>query len=528
MTARHLGDFDLAVVGSGCAGSTLARAVQNGGKRVLLVERGRHPRFAIGESSTPLAALALERLAARWSMPDLHDLAAYGRWQQRLPQLRRGLKRGFTFYHHVRGKPFANGPDNEHRLLVAASPDDAIADAHWLRADVDAHLVAQAEAAGVVYRDRTQLDGVEVGDAGVRLAGADESGRVTARASFVVDASGPGGFLAGALGLTPGEPAAALDTGLLFAHVASSPGSFVAAAEAAGAQLDPGPYPDERAAVHHLLAEGWTYVLPFDHDVASVGFLVDGPPGAYDLDPARDPQAAWREILARYPTLQAQLADAAFVLGPRWVPRVPHHLAQACGERWAMLPHAFAFTDPLFSTGLAQSFLAVERLAALLVGGEGSLDAYGELLAREAAQTERIVALAYAARGDMRAFIAVTFLYFATVSFEELRQRLLDAPPSSPWCWQGFLGAGDEALEATFSAAREQLAAGSEAFASWVEAQIAPRNLIGLADPRRRNLYPVDLDALVASAPKLGLTAPQMESLLPRLRSAPQVIGGRG
>src|SRR6185503_11065153 len=94
--ARHLGDFDLAVVGSGCAGSVLARAVRNAGRRVLLVERGVHPRFALGESSTPLAALALERLAARWRMPDLRDLAAYGRWLARRPHLRRGLKRGFT------------------------------------------------------------------------------------------------------------------------------------------------------------------------------------------------------------------------------------------------------------------------------------------------------------------------------------------------------------------------------------------------------------------------------------------------
>ena len=203
-SARHLGDFDLAVVGSGCAGSVLARAVANGGRRVLLAERGRHPRFAIGESSTPLAALALERLAARRGMPDLRDLAAYGRWRARLDHLRRGLKRGFTFYQHRPGERYANGPDNDRRLLVAASPDDAIADAHWLRADVDAFLVERAQSSGVDYRDGLRLDGFEVGDGGVKLAGADEGGRVTARAGFVVDASGPGGFLAAMLSLPPG------------------------------------------------------------------------------------------------------------------------------------------------------------------------------------------------------------------------------------------------------------------------------------------------------------------------------------
>ena len=43
------------------------------------------------------------------------------------------------------------------RLLVAASPNDAVSDTHWLRADVDHHFVRQAIAAGVDYRDRVEL-----------------------------------------------------------------------------------------------------------------------------------------------------------------------------------------------------------------------------------------------------------------------------------------------------------------------------------------------------------------------------------
>jgi FADH2 O2-dependent halogenase len=514
--ARHLGDFDVAVVGSGCAGSVLARALAKGGCRVLLVERGHHPRFALGESSTPLAALALERLATR-GMPDLRDLASYGRWRARLPHLRRGLKRGFTFYSHAAGEPFANGEANERRLLVAASPDDAVADAHWLRADVDAHLVAAAAAAGVRYVDGVRLDGCEESEGRLRLAGEDDAGRLIAGASFVVDASGPGGFLAKALQLPAGTPAQALDTGLLYAHVEGA-GSFAAAASAAGARIQPGPYPDDRAAVHHLLAEGWMYVLPFDHGVASCGFVVEGDPTAHGLAPAADPEKAWHRLLARYPTLGAQLAGAAFVSGPRWVPRVQHRLGRAAGARWALVPHAFAFTDPLFSTGLAWSFLAVERLAGLLLGGEGSLADYDALLACEADQIERLVALAYAARGDFAAFAAAAFLYFATVSFEEVRQRLLE-PPAAGWCWRGFLGAGEPELEHAFATATRRFREDPATFPAWVTDTIAPRNIVGLADPARRNLYPVDLEALVAAAPKLGLSDDEMRAALPRLRS---------
>src|SRR6266853_3313160 len=130
---------EVVIVGSGFAGSLLARILAVQGYDVVLLERGTHPRFAIGESSTPLANLTLERLARRYGLDDCYDLAAHGRWVARFPELRRGLKRGFTFYRHHAGRPFANAGLRSERLLVAASPNDHVADHHWLRADVDHH-----------------------------------------------------------------------------------------------------------------------------------------------------------------------------------------------------------------------------------------------------------------------------------------------------------------------------------------------------------------------------------------------------
>src|SRR6266446_7166888 len=171
---------EVVIVGSGFAGSLLARILAIQGYDVVLLERGTHPRFAIGESSTPLANLSLERLGIRYGLDDCYDLAAHGRWVARFPELRRGLKRGFTFYRHHAGRPFARDGSRTERLLVAASPSDDIADNHWLRADVDHHFVRAAVAAGVEYRDRT----VVTADLLRAL-----------RAEFVVDASGPGGFM---------------------------------------------------------------------------------------------------------------------------------------------------------------------------------------------------------------------------------------------------------------------------------------------------------------------------------------------
>src|SRR5262245_50950248 len=91
---------EIVVIGSGFAGSLMARVLAVLGYDVVLLERGTHPRFAIGESSTPLANLSLERLARRYDLSDCRELAAHGRWVEHRPELRRGLKRGFSFYRH--------------------------------------------------------------------------------------------------------------------------------------------------------------------------------------------------------------------------------------------------------------------------------------------------------------------------------------------------------------------------------------------------------------------------------------------
>ncbi|PYK59479.1 MAG: FAD-dependent oxidoreductase, partial [Verrucomicrobia bacterium] len=130
-------DFDIAVVGSGFGGSLMAMIARRLGRSVILLERGRHPRFVIGESSTPLANLLLEELARRYELPRLLPLTKWGTWQKVYPHLGCGLKRGFTFYHHQFGQPFAADPKRRDQLLVAASPRDEIADTHWYRPDFD-------------------------------------------------------------------------------------------------------------------------------------------------------------------------------------------------------------------------------------------------------------------------------------------------------------------------------------------------------------------------------------------------------
>ena len=194
-------DFDLAIIGSGFAGSLMAMIARRLGHSVVLVERGRHPRFAIGESSTPLANLLLEELARDYDLPQIAPLSKWGTWRQAHLEIACGLKRGFTFFHHRFGEPWQPTPDRRNELLVAASPHDGIADTHWFRPDFDQFFAQQAQKLGVELIEETTLTSADFTQATPVLAGRRAGQPLTLRARFVIDASGPRGFLHHALGL---------------------------------------------------------------------------------------------------------------------------------------------------------------------------------------------------------------------------------------------------------------------------------------------------------------------------------------
>ena len=320
-------DFDIAVIGSGFAGSLIAMIARRLGHSVVMIERGAHPRFAIGESSTPLANLLLEDLAQRYDLPGVHPLCKWGTWQKSLPHLGCGLKRGFTFLHHRFDEPFSNS-----ELLVAASPRDAIADTHWYRPDFDQFLVGQAREMGVEFRDRTELSIEARDDAGFALA--DQHGS-TIRARFVIDASGPRGFLHRALGLQESGFAGFPKTQAHFAHFRG-----VEKWEARHAASECAPYPPDDAAVHHVFDGGWIWVLRFNNGLTSAGVATTG-----------DGEASWVRVLERLPSVREQFANAKPVTPFMHQPRVAFRTSAAAGANWAMLPSAAGVVDPLLSTG---------------------------------------------------------------------------------------------------------------------------------------------------------------------------------
>ena len=524
-------DVDLAIVGSGFGGSILAMIARRLGLRVALLERGRHPRFAIGESSSPLAGILLEQLADRYDLPRLKPLAAFGAWQRAYPDVVCGLKRGFTYFKHDAGRRFAAAPDRSNHLLVAASPHDAISDTHWLRADVDAFLMREAAALGAEYADEVQLESLEwdTGGAAV-LRGHRRGAALCVRARGVVDATGPRGFLSRALGIGsqsfPGYPG----TQALFSHFTGvARCDEMADYTGAGARGEGPPYPVDDAALHHVFDGGWMWVLRFGNGVTSAGVAVEDAL-AEDLRLA-DGEAAWRRLLDRLPTVRDQFAGAAPVRQFDWMPRLSYRASAAAGPCWALLPSAAAFVDPLFSTGFPLTLLGVERLAGLLesgtffgaprdgdeprrqVGAVSSLQAYSDVTLAEADHTAAFVAGCYAGFPRFDDFVQYSMFYFAAASYAEIARRV--APERAA---VGFLRAGDPAFA---PALRTLSPAGGAArradLGARVRDAVAPVNIAGLCEPGKKNWYAADAADAIAGAAKLGVAPENVAAALAAL-----------
>jgi FADH2 O2-dependent halogenase len=485
--------FDIAVIGSGFAGSLFAMIARRLGRSVILIERGRHPRFAIGESSTPLANLLLEDLARRYDLPRVLPLAKWGPWQAACPHIACGLKRGFTFYHHELGRPFRPDPGHSNQLLVAASPHDALADTHWYRPDFDAFLVGMAQDLGVEYVDEVGLRAAEWTGDHARLLGARHENPVEFRARFVVDATGPRGFLHRALGLAEREFPNLPGTQSLFGHFRG-----VSRLDSRTTAADGAPYPPEDAAVHHIFNGGWIWVLRFNNGVSSAGVALTEPlANRFRLT---EGASAWDRLLAELPGVGALFKNATPVDPLTFARRLSFRSATVCGPWWVMLPSAAGFIDPLLSTGFPLALLGIARLVDILERDWGTArlaPAVGACVRQSEVElevTSQLVAALYANMGDFPTFTSLCMLYFAAVSFAENAHRTGSCPQPSAFLLHDHPTFG-KALRRLCALATERVpAAGGSGqdhvFNEEVRRAIAPVNIAGLCDPSRRNWYP--------------------------------------
>lgn len=491
---------DFLIVGSGLPGSVLALLLKRLGYDVRVVDRQRHPRFTIGESSTPTADFYLARIAQEFGIPELLPLARYQATRQSYPGLAVGPKRGFSYFHHDRGVEFDPGPDNRNQMLVAASSSVENSDSNWLRSEVDALVVSWFDRYEIpLLQDSTAEIGEFHGDHWkVRVRSPDEQFEL--EAGYLIDASGRAGAVIRQMGGQSVADELHTFTSALYGHYHGvEPWTEFMDLSA---QRDH-PYRADHAAVHHHLGDGWLWQLGFDNGVTSCGIVVRGDSSwNRELKRLAGQPPAFHELLNGFPTLSRQMKVAELVApenGPIYLARVQHLFDRVAGKGWCALPGTIGFVDPLHSKGLAHAFSGIYRLGKRFeefrdsFGGQRMNQSVLQLANQfrfEVLFLDRLISLAYSSLHDFSGFCLAAFWYFvAAIRMERdfLKPGKLDVP--------FLLSAHDRFRDRLYeweSHVRRTPKAGmtEREFQETTKSLLAEFDPVGLFSPAVTNMYP--------------------------------------
>ncbi len=319
---------DVIVVGGGPAGAATAARLAALGRRVLLFEKERFPRFHVGESLLPCS---MPLLAALGVLPALERFGFQPKYAAEFLTDDGALRQRYAF---------AEG------LLEGATSALQVE-----RATFDHVLLEHAKSQGVTVHEGSPVTGFSLdGDAGVTVnARAPDGSPLVAAAQLLVNASGQSTLVASRLGLRRMEPN--LKNASLFAHFE-------------GALRGEGRESGDTSIV--LGNEGWWWVIPMKDDITSLGVVAPG------RALAGAGEAFFEAGIARAPYLARRFAGARRVGPVRAASDWSYRSTALAGDRWLAAGDAGSFIDPIFSTGV--------HLA--LVSGLAAATAAHEALAR--------------------------------------------------------------------------------------------------------------------------------------------------
>lgn len=336
-TGDSMYDFDFAVAGGGPGGAAAAISLAQRGRRVVLFERERFPRFHIGES---LLSTANDHFAALGVTDAIEQACFPPKWGARL------------FTHDGLG---GRGVDFTDTDEVTRAQTYQVC-----REEFDRILIERARAVGADVREEHRVTACEFDSEAatleVRGPAAATSWRVRVRA--LVDASGRYGLVANKLALRTEEPR--LANIAVFSHFSNVP-------------LVAGDRPTDIRLIARDDA-GWFWLIPISDALVSVGVVV--PKALYMTWPHGSPEQMLERAIADTPV-------AAEIMRPakrEWPVRVEkdfsYSASRYAGERWILVGDAGSFLDPVFSTGvsiaLESGIEAAEELTAALAANDFS------------------------------------------------------------------------------------------------------------------------------------------------------------
>jgi flavin-dependent dehydrogenase len=303
-------DCDVLVVGGGPAGSTAAALLAEKGYRVILLEKDRHPRFHIGESLLPLNLPLLQRLGV------LEEVERVGM-----------LKYGAEFVSPYHGKAitfeFANAWDKELPYAFQVR-----------RSEFDHILIRNAAARGATVVEGCKVTDVEFPAEGgaVVTAKKDDGNMRTVRARFLVDASGRDTLLASRFGIKYRNRKH--NSAAMFGH-------FTGAHRLSGKA--------EGNITVFWFDHGWFWFIPLADGTTSVGAVC----WPYYLKLRKTDQTTFfKDTIALCPALAERLKDAELTGPVTGTGNFSYQAERMAGPGYIMLGDAFAFIDPVFSTGV--------------------------------------------------------------------------------------------------------------------------------------------------------------------------------
>ena len=314
---------DILVIGGGPAGSTAAALLAEAGHDVLLVEKDRHPRFHIGESLLPRNTEILERLGL------VDQVNAIG-----------VFKPGAEFVADNTGKEvqfsFAQGLDKRFTSSWQVR-----------RAEFDAMLFKAAADRGARTMQDTRITAVAFGTDGGRaqVTAKGPDGEMAVSPRFILDASGRDTVLAGKLGIKRSNKRN--NSAAVYAHYK-------------GAEFRTGAR--EGYISVHLAEDGWFWMIPLPDGIMSVGFV--GNPEVFK-GRAGSPARLLEDRIAASPTVAARMRRAERVSEVTSTGNYSYTADTCCGDGYLMIGDAFAFLDPVFSSGVLLAMTSGEKGAAV-------------------------------------------------------------------------------------------------------------------------------------------------------------------
>jgi flavin-dependent dehydrogenase len=312
--------YDVAIIGGGPAGSTAATLLAQAGRRVIVCEREKFPRFHIGESLLPFSIQTFDRLGVREKL-DRTFLPKFG-GEIMAPCGTRGMK----FY-------FKDGYRSERDRAYQVT-----------RSDFDKLLLDHSRENGAEVHEETEVKVVNFVADGVKIdIENSNSARSTIEARYLLDCSGRQTTLGSFFNLK--KTYDHLQKFSVFAHYEN---------------IDR--LPGRDATLIRMVREldRWFWMIPLTDARTSVGVVMDT---ATFRATKLAPQAALEKFIAEQPVMSERMKSAVRVSPVYSAGDYSYRNKKLFGDRWLLAGDAAGFIDPVFSSGVFLAIMSAEKAA---------------------------------------------------------------------------------------------------------------------------------------------------------------------